>query len=711
MRTPVSDRVCDAVCLAFALWTICCNGVVAAGGSLRDLQGVFLAASLIIGIVVLRRRQRRARVVLSPGAPDVPGAKSADAPADAPTGGPVAPVWPMARVGRTVGVLLGLVGLLIYVRNGQAAELWYFSVAVLLVALSTLLITRPQPEPYEPARQSRVLEGALWGIGAGCVVLTLVCHRPDWDDAYYVNMAVVMCDAPGEPLLVKDTLYGVAGLSLHVPAYRVHSYEAFNGALARITGVPAIYCFHWISASLAALLVPLAFARLFRILVPRYWLWGVVAILVVLVVTGETWRSYGNYAFVRMWAGKSIYLSVFLPLAYAYGLRFGAAPTSRHWMLMAAVQIAAVGCTSSALWSVPLATCLGMACSVRLGRGTLKTLALGVAASGYVLCVGLSIKGTMAATSSQVASVTTLGSGFSVALDESLGTGGLRLCGIAAVLFAWALLRNGPARRFAVLVPLISLLLILNPHLEEQVSRHLVGPSYWRAMWIMPIPILLALALTSSVQLSRQGAARGLALIAIAAFALFVPRITTLSRENSTIVGYPHLKVRWGGSYKWARELHESVPPGSQLVAPWPTALWLPTFHHNSHPLIVRYNHYYGNLSSKVGPDDLRYRFFMSDAVASGEALLSVAGSVDWDKQDELAQKFRKGLERFDIKGVCIRTTPRLRQIRPVLTSAGFVPRVERRQIEVWTRQSSLAGQNEQPVLVPREAGRAALGT
>ena len=189
---------------------------------------------------------------------------------------------------------------------------------------------------FPPQPPSRASEALLWLLALACVVLTLVAHRPDADDAFYVNIAVAAVDVPRQALLSTDTLHGIDGLPLYLPVYRVHSYELLNAAMAYLTGIPAIYTFHWISAAFAALLVPLAYAKLFRLLTPRWWLWSVGVLTVILVAAGETHRWYGNFAFVRIWQGKAVFLSVFLPLIYAYGLRFAVQPTVRGWALLCA---------------------------------------------------------------------------------------------------------------------------------------------------------------------------------------------------------------------------------------------------------------------------------------------------------------------------------------------------------------------------------------
>ena len=90
------------------------------------------------------------------------------------------------------------------------------------------------------------------------LALALLAHRPDLDDAFYLNLAVAAVDQPQAALLAEDTLHGIAGLPVHHPVYRVHTWELWNALWSWLTGVPVIAMFHWVSASLAAALVPLA---------------------------------------------------------------------------------------------------------------------------------------------------------------------------------------------------------------------------------------------------------------------------------------------------------------------------------------------------------------------------------------------------------------------------------------------------------------------
>jgi len=549
------------------------------------------------------------------------------------------------------------------------------------------LVILEKPAFERPARGRR-LEIGLWLLAAACAALTLAVHRPDLDDAFYVNLAVAAADFPDRPLLVADSMHSDGQLPLMLPVYRAHSYELWNGALAWLSGIPAIAWFHWVSAALAALLVPLAHARAFRWLAPREWLWATGATVLVLAAAGETHRWYGNFAFVRMWQGKGIYLFVFLPLVYAYALEFGSRPSRAAWLRLAAAQIAAVGCTSSALWGAPVAAWMALCCAVTpTGRG-LRRFGLGALASLYVLAVAFALKQTME------------GGGYAPTLgnkDFSVGAQLERALGIvfearwlldfslAALMVAWACTRRSLGQRFAIVLPLAVLLVLWNPFVSRWIVSHVTSSSYWRGAWALPVPMLIALVLIAPLQLGRGRASRRLAagacLAALLAFAAFVPEYSTISQRNTGAsevrirIDWPGLKVHREG-WRWAKLLNESVPPGSAVVAPGYVNVWVPTFHHHAHPLEVRLT-YLRLYRGELGDRNSRLRHLLT---------LFTLGESD---HPEDARLFRRSLDRFDVRGVVLRRSPRLAEAREILREAGFEPRTRDLRHELWVRPDS----------------------
>lgn len=680
-QLPISDRICDSVTLFAALWTIACHAAVATAGSLHDALlnfGVLTAIGAAILLLIHRRRSREAPPPPPAPPPDVTTARGAARGA-----------LPAAR---GVGTLLGALALLLYAATGDILYLWWASVGVLSFALVSGAVAGWQPEPVEPPRRTRRLEAILWAMGAACALIVLTFHRADYDSAFYVSMAVAAADSPAAPLM-RDTIHGIEGLGLHMPAHRVHSFEVFNGALSHLTGLPAIVCYHVVTPPVMAFLVPLGFARLFRLLTPRHWHWAVLAVLVVLVGAGCTLRWYGNLSIVRIFHGKSVYMSFFLPLAYAYGLRFGSNPTGRRWLLLFAVQIAAVGCSSSALWSVPIAACLAMTCSVRWDRNAIKTLAFGVLASSYVVGAGLTLVGDMEHVAARVTPDSAPGDSLAFAFETTLGDGLLATVAIAALLLTWALYRRGPAQRFATVVPFAVLVLVLNPYWSEHVSRHVIGPSYWRSMWSLPLPILMALMLTSPLQFDRTPLRRMLAPVAAAlamvVFVAFVPEFSAISRGNRVRFGDPaQIKVplKW---YFLAAALNRRVPEGSMVVAPQKVALWVPSIHH--HPFVTSAREVYlHRIEAKLGTEEVDHRMLMSEVVSlpSKDVELRIRETEGFERrsrQGDPVGRFREGLRRYDVRGVCINNrAPLYQPIREVLQAEGFALKWERYGYQIW---------------------------
>jgi len=451
-RAPLSVRICDAACVGFALWTLCSHAVVAAGGTLGWLILLYgvAAGALVAGLV---RARQSAWLAPEPG-------RAAAAPTPRPRA--------LYRV-QMAGLALGIASTWAVVSIGSPILAWWTTASILLgAAVPFLLLEAPV---CLPPRGGRKLEMALALLAALCVLYTLAAHRPDADDAFYVNLAVGAVDRPDLPLLAIDTLHGRDDLPIHLSVYRLHSYELLCGAVALLTGIPAIYVFHWIAASAAAALIPLSHAALFRLLLPRLWLAATAVLVIVLASVGETHRWYGNFAFVRIWQGKGILLFVFLPLICVQAIRFAMHPSPRGWLLLAAAQVSALGCSANAIWAAPGAAFTGMACVLRPRRGDLRRLAVGATASLYVLAAGLLVKRGMATDGPAMQRVYESGSRLADAFTRTLGDSWLQALGIGAISIAWACSRRGLAQRFAIAVPLLVTLGHLPPDVRGVLQR------------------------------------------------------------------------------------------------------------------------------------------------------------------------------------------------------------------------------------------------
>jgi hypothetical protein len=320
------------------------------------------------------------------------------------------------------------------------------------------------------------------------------------------------------------------------------------------------------------------------------------------------------------------------------------------------------------------------------GRG-LRILALGALASLHLVGAGLVLRHDLAVDAGARAAQRTpelaaenerfarAAHAPGVQLGQSLylvlGRGRLRTAAVAACVLAWAVLAPGLAKRFAILAPLVATLL-LEPHATRWVAESVTGPSYWRALWVAPVPALLALVLTAPLRLGGRLLPVGrAACIALAAgFALGVPVRSSLARDNGVRLGWPGLKVP-PAEYRLAERLTRSVPPGSRVVAPLRVSVWVPVLPRRAYPLVVQ-DAYLRRHRPRLGEEDIELRV--------------VASRVAGGNRPDALPLFALALERYAVKGVLLLASPRLEEVRRILVEAGFRSTEQVGEAEIWVR-------------------------
>ena len=673
---PTSERVPDVVCIAFASWTLCSHAVVAIGGSLDQLIVFAALAGFAAAFAFLRLRRRTAPAP----APDPEGADDPSLPS------------PRARVAAAAAGAIALAG---WAATGNVLLLWWCAVALLGVAAALWL--RRRPEPLRQSVKSRRAEIVLWALAFACAASTLVVHRFDIDDAFYLNVAVAAADDPSRALLAADTLLGIPDLAIHNPAHRALTLELLNAAVSRLTGIPAILCLHVLTAGFVALLIPLAHARLFRRLLPQplAWLWATVATTAVLWFAGDTHRSFGNYAFVRAWQGKAIFLTVALPLVYAHAIRFSATGARRDWLRLAAAQVASVGLTSTAIWAAPLAGGLALLSQLRTGARGFGVFARGIAACLYPLAVGLLLRGEIAQAVTVEAPTLGAGSWLADSLSKILGTGHFELAALGAILLLAACARGDALRRFAIVVPLGALLTVANPYLEEWVRSLVTGPSHWRCVWAIPFPILLGLLITAPLAGERPGRALTALYVAAMLFVLVLPRATPLSDPgpNASFRSRPwsergrfphHVHFGWPGpkvdpiAYDHAVALANAAPAGARVVAPEAVGLWLGTLHDAPVPVSDRAL-YMTARKRQLGAGEVKRRKRLSNFAA------------DPVLQPERLDSLRNDLREYEVRAILIRPVAGDGPLRTLLRAEGFELTRKGGMLDLWTRPAAPA--------------------
>ena len=554
------------------------------------------------------------------------------------------------------------------------------AVGAVLGALGLALAPLLRDGGHRPAtattRPSHRLQTRLfWLLAAAVVGLSLIAHRPDPDDALYLNLAVSAADAPGEPIQQLDRQHSLDRQVQIKRSARLTSLGALAATVSMLTGIPVITLFHLVLPPCAALLVLLANRQLFRILTPEHWAFGVLAAVVFLVADGEAHRSFGNFSFVRLHQGKAVLVSAFVPLLIAYALRFALRPTRRGWLRLAAVQIAALGCSSSALIVAPVVAALALLAGVFHTRapGRLITLFWGLLGSAYV--AGLAAWARLPLLAALLSRGGDAVPDPSVRLTEHVGLvwgdGRLWVLHVFALSTAWIWCRTPLARRLCLVFTIAVGLLFLNPLLAGGIAKYTIPEAvYWRVLWLLPGPVMAALSLLAPQTLRRLDGSRRLRYGAFCLLLAAVPMLskrTILSPENGVELRAPGLKVP--AEYEISRRVAALVDGRPTVLVPETVSPWIPTLHGHPYPLVSRF--FYAN-RSRFGAD-LDPRLALKRYI-TGYSYLPME-----------PQRFRRELERYGIACVVFERSNRWREeIRRALATSGL----ERTEVlmdhEIW---------------------------
>ncbi len=666
-RAPLSSRLCDGVCIGGALWTLACHFTVVTSGNLYGLMvtATVLGIGGIAGWIILGRRTEKGSTASASASEE-----SSDANRNVTSKLRIA----TAMAGVVIAAAYGLTG---DIRQG-----WWLLAPWLMFALWQNWSAYDRPEA---ALASKTAEAALWFLALLTVAVTLVAHRPNIDDSYYLALATGAADHPQKPIYGFDPMFGTEFTAMRPPYYRVLSMELLAASVSWLTSLPAIFLMHFVFASCAALLVPLAAARLLRLLSPRYWLWCTVALMAFLLMDGDAPTSYGNMSLVRMQQGKSMMLMVALPLTVAYCLELMRRGTAKAWLLLAASVIFGLGCSPTAMILLPAVSGLTLLAAWRPTRVATVRLLAGVATSIYpvgVVLIVLALASQLPVVEDNWRESAGQATNYAYLMNymyrQVFGASWLGVFVLWIIADGWAFFETAIARRVAIVLSLGCLLVFFNPWMSMVAAEHpsLIA-TYWRVLWIIPVPAMVAMFLTSGQSFLGSKATlaerTGVFAAALVVFFVALSGRSVLSDANGTEVKTPGLKV--DERYAVAKRLCEIANEPEQIIAPEGVAGWVTTFHHHPFPLAarIRYLRAYG---AYVTREEMLERYYLQ-------------GYVSGERRPEPSDLFfRNCLQEYSqLKAVCLANDIEwLPEAEEILRESGFEPADTPGPYTIWQR-------------------------
>lgn len=482
---------------------------------------------------------------------------------------------------------------------------------VLLLSAALLKMPRTEsPRADEPADLSAASKWILIALVLITPVLTYIAHRPDIDDAVYVGTAADAVAHPELPVLSHDVLYGDNTLPLMLPSYSVESYELLIGAAARLLGGSPIYWAHAVFPTVLAMLVPISWGLLMRILTPKYWVAGTLVALVVLTLPAD-FRGFGNFAFVRLFQGKALFVSSGIPLLFASAWSFAEYRSFGRWLVLAATAIACIGLTASAIFVVPMALAAAALSGWCRGQGQLALLIFLPAI--YPLACGLIIRAKFASLAPVFAKLPAI-----APLAATMVFGSRAEYVIFFGLLAAPFLQsNASRRRLLVVLVLCYFFFALNPYTFKLLSKLTTRDAVWRLLWCVPVSGIVAAGIMSAVRLIEQkgGKLAGNAAIAwvILGIGYLLP-YSSLFPANGVSYSLRPLKVNLP-DYEVARAAIQATPQAGSILAPEAVAVWIPTFVHRP-PLVSIRALYDDEMGAHLQPEDAATRRELRELVS-----------------------------------------------------------------------------------------------
>ena len=586
----------DLAVILFSAWTVLCHAVVFSGGRPATLYNVALTAAVLAALAFAIGLHRLGLVPFLDRLCDAVDPVTLNLNAATRRNGWLSVAFRITALGASLAMSAA------YARTHDKAALYIAAsclFAFLFLAQDALADTRFATTQPSPA----------WTLFLGLCTAAFIDHIncSDADEAFYQAMASSLTRFPDLPILSFEPLHGDPSRPMSLAVYRVHSFELLSAVLAHGTHISPLRISHVLLPAVAGVLLPFFLLRLSREIAIRNALFVVVMTLCVLALDGSEHRSFGNFAMVRFFQGKAIFVTALVPVLLAYGIRFGRQPTRKRFALMACAQIAALGLTSIALPLAPMLTMIGVIVglpSMWRMRESLPRIAYSAASSLYPLLLAIYLRqqilGSRAsdkleqalnAAPERAAEFSDSLSGLYKMLSRVLGEDYLQACYLGCVLVV-PIIASRLGARLATTSAVVFLWLLGNPALQPMVEGHLLGAAtYWRALWIIPIPILCAVAWEATGQ-RLLGFLPGPIQVTLT-FGLFlatlitIPHQTTFSAENDARAPLQSLKV--DDAYLVAQTAAQLLPrQGGIVLATKVASIWLSAMPQRAYPAIVK---------------------------------------------------------------------------------------------------------------------------
>jgi hypothetical protein len=492
-------------------------------------------------------------------------------------------------------------------------------------------------------------------LAAACAVTVLFVRRPNQDDIVYFHRALAQLSALGRPIFLRQTSVDMDAAAFS-PVHLATSHEMLMALLGHYFRIDPLYFYQVIGHVFTAFSLPFVFYWCARRFGLDRWPSAMGALLGIafLLVDRAGPAAFGNTAFGRMWQGKAIVWILFLPVTLSLTYRFlcGRNWSDLVWLILLA--IAGVGLSNTALYLVPAV--IGCSCLSFLGVQLLdrkgpenfgkqfcRYLLLAIPLA-YPIAILALLKLNVIPKPIDIRAFGPEIIPWHQPLDNVVGRSADYTRDIVIMVAVPLLIVRGKSGVFLLFYICAVWLLCLNPFLAHFWMKNILAASYFRLVYLLPLPLLCAMLATAGPRLVdwpggslKDRMVTELALLAIILSFFYSYRALSIMPRNAKLgIGWksPKEYQLLPANTDFARAAGKYIAHSKLLAPNWTASCELPLLFPEMKVVAPRLvGHYFANVGNP------------HEGILRAQAQLFVEGRKNPKEVQWLATPFRRVIE------------------------------------------------------------------